>query len=608
MKNGHKGHSDPGKKQIDFNTAMALVFLVLIFGLSIFSRSQHFFTELFTRGAQAVEDYSDDWYLLCGQELRSVRLPFEQNSTGGEKLSIQKEVQSRDWNRSITFLSAYEWVRVYADEKLIYEREGYRTNKRENAPTNGFNYVPIPYGTRKLAIETQSPYAGFGGSFQKIMAGEPGELHLYHQRAYQFHYFVDLLIFIVGMIAVVYGLMLRIRKESSGLSLWLGLSSIALAVWLRTGTVDVEFARLSAGTVMKISYLFWLLLPIMFLQFLQRYLTKAKRGMILFSWLFMGAAAVNVLLRYSGLYDFIEMLWMEHVLLILTLLYLLVHIVKNFRFYWQNKKMGIIGMLFLMGSVFLELMLYYQLNIAQGFFIRVGIALCIGVGELQLQSELRTQKLKEEAAKRKQQLQIAVSQLQPHFIFNTLGAARIMIHTDREKAYDMLYDFSIFFRASLNALLEEKIPFSKELTQIQAYLNIENKRFNGRIRSEYKIEEQDFMIPPLTVESLVLNAVKYGLRKGKDRGTVRVETSRNDNTIRIVVEDDGVGIELSGAFERDEQEPETYFSSIPGIKERLWLVCGGSLQIESEKDKGTRAVIELPVTQMSAADKEEELI
>ena len=201
--------------------------------------------------------------------------------------------------------------------------------------------------------------------------------------------------------------------------------------------------------------------------------------------------------------------------------------------------------------------------------------------------------LKSEADRRKKQLEVTLSQLQPHFIFNALGAIRIMIRTDSEAAYDMLYDFSKFLRASLDALQQEDlIPFSTELEQIKAYLNIENKRFSNRICAEYDIETEDFKIPALTIEPLVVNAVRHGLRKGKDTGTVVLRTQKNLDSVIIEVEDNGTGFD-AGAWEMTDTDQS--YMGISNVRSRLIRQVKADFHIKSVLGQGTIIHIEIPL-------------
>ena len=157
----------------------------------------------------------------------------------------------------------------------------------------------------------------------------------------------------------------------------------------------------------------------------------------------------------------------------------------------------------------------------------------------------------------------------------------------------VLYDFSKFLRASLDALQQEDlIPFSTELEQIKAYLNIENKRFSNRICAEYDIETEDFKIPALTIEPLVVNAVRHGLRKGKDTGTVVLRTQKNLDSVIIEVEDNGTGFD-AGAWEMTDTDQS--YMGISNVRSRLIRQVKADFHIKSVLGQGTIIHIEIPL-------------
>lgn len=123
----------------------------------------------------------------------------------------------------------------------------------------------------------------------------------------------------------------------------------------------------------------------------------------------------------------------------------------------------------------------------------------------------------------------------------------------------------------------------------RVYLGIEQKRFEEKLHIVYDIETTDFRIPALTMQPLVENAVKHGVLKRKNGGTVTISTRKQESCYEIIITDDGVGFDIN--------EPQTDHDTHIGIQnvcDRLWSMCGGTLAIESEIGKGTAATIKIP--------------
>ena len=185
---------------------------------------------------------------------------------------------------------------------------------------------------------------------------------------------------------------------------------------------------------------------------------------------------------------------------------------------------------------------------------------------------------------------VMVSQIHPHFLFNALSTIRHLCRTQPEVAWEALGDFASYLRANTDALTNTKlISFSQELRHIQSYLKLEKLRMGERLNIVYDIQEEDFLLPPLTVQPLIENAVKHGIFYSKKGGTVRLATCRQGSSIVITVSDDGVGFNPE---EKSSIEDRVYVG-IHNVQTRLKKLLHAQMDIESEKDKGTTITIRI---------------
>ena len=188
------------------------------------------------------------------------------------------------------------------------------------------------------------------------------------------------------------------------------------------------------------------------------------------------------------------------------------------------------------------------------------------------------------------QITMMVSQIHPHFLFNSLSAIRHLCRTQPQLAWEALGDFASYLRANTDALTSTRlIPFSQELCHIRSYLKLEKLRMGERLNVVYDIEEEDFCLPPLTVQPLIENAVKHGLFYAKGGGTVRLSTCREGSAIVIRVIDDGVG------FDTEEQNStnDRVYVGIRNVQTRLRKLLHAQMSIESEKNRGTTVTIRI---------------
>ena len=210
----------------------------------------------------------------------------------------------------------------------------------------------------------------------------------------------------------------------------------------------------------------------------------------------------------------------------------------------------------------------------------------------QQRKELELKKLEEEL--QLSRISNFTSQMQPHFLYNTLGSIQEVMLEDPEYASELLGDFAVHLRSCIRAMSADKpIPFSQELNNIKAYVNIEKMRFGEKLRIVYDIQTDGFDILPLSVQPLVENAIRHGIYgRGPAGGTVKVSTRETGDAWVIEVEDDGVGFDIeTNMTDHAERKDHT---GLKNITFRLKAVMGGKVDICSEKGKGTKAVISLP--------------
>ena len=188
------------------------------------------------------------------------------------------------------------------------------------------------------------------------------------------------------------------------------------------------------------------------------------------------------------------------------------------------------------------------------------------------------------------QVEIMLSQIQPHFLFNTLGAIQRLCRNDPE-AGKAISRFSTYLRGNMDSLsLMEPIAFRTELEHTKAYLELEQLRFGDDLTVVYDLEAMEFLIPTLTLQPLVENAVFHGVRaKESGRGVVTVATRELADRIEISVSDDGPGFD-------PEEKPRDGRSHIglENVRERLKRLSGGELRIDSAPGRGSTVTILLP--------------
>ena len=185
---------------------------------------------------------------------------------------------------------------------------------------------------------------------------------------------------------------------------------------------------------------------------------------------------------------------------------------------------------------------------------------------------------------------IMLSQIQPHFLYNALAVIQDLCHGKAPEAEEATVQFSEFLRGNLDSLQADKpIPFKQELNHTQNYLWLEQRRFGDRLQVEYSIQTEDFRIPALTLQPIVENAVRYGVMKKECGGKVSISVRASEDAFLITVQDDGTGFDPY----KPRSDGRTHIG-ISNVGDRLRVMCGGSLDINTIPGYGTTAVISIP--------------
>ena len=211
------------------------------------------------------------------------------------------------------------------------------------------------------------------------------------------------------------------------------------------------------------------------------------------------------------------------------------------------------------------------------------------------QEELKTTLAEQELRITESRLFLLQEQMRPHFLFNSLGIIRSLVKKDKDRAIEAIDNFSDYLRVHVTALKDPGVvPFEKELEHVNSILAMVRSDYTKNIRIDYDLRYTNFRIPPLTLEPIVENAIKYGLNE--TGGTILISSDRivsEDGTAEIVVRvmDSGGGTEDVTVTEQ-----KRLGIGLENTRTRLQLRCNADLSFE-RSEKGFVAEIRIPESQ-----------
>ncbi len=197
-------------------------------------------------------------------------------------------------------------------------------------------------------------------------------------------------------------------------------------------------------------------------------------------------------------------------------------------------------------------------------------------------------------AKKDAELKALQSQINPHFLYNTLDMISWMAQkNEKENIREVIQSMSRFYRMTLSKGADI-ITIRDELSMCEAYMDIQKMRFKGKINYIQQVDEEvyDYLIPKITLQPLIENAIVHGINEKEDpRGTIKVDGFVEDGMVTLSVTDDGVGVKSESAANSNSSH-----YGMKNIRKRLDVFFGEeiSLKLESTPGIGTCVIVEFP--------------
>ncbi len=187
-------------------------------------------------------------------------------------------------------------------------------------------------------------------------------------------------------------------------------------------------------------------------------------------------------------------------------------------------------------------------------------------------------------------LRLLQAQIEPHFLFNTLSNVLSLMDTDVDKARQMLMDLNEYLRISLDRTRQEMVTLSRELDLVRRYLTIFQIRMGSRLAFDITDHTgmPDLPFPPLVIQPLVENALKYGLEPNVDGGKITIDCRVSGLNLVITVSDTGTGLDATGVRAG---------IGLNNVSRRLESIYGNTAQVTLTRNRpnGTIVTIQVPL-------------
>ena len=278
--------------------------------------------------------------------------------------------------------------------------------------------------------------------------------------------------------------------------------------------------------------------------------------------------AISAFFEWKLFRPFPYVLWggfflFEALCLLIILIFLYSHWLSRFQMYYQiaGHLSGIIVFFYVMGTLswyftdYLDGLIFYEnwkdymtgllsweaLRFHDQYIITVGVYYVIRY----FQGLQKQDKEKSELALKNKEMQISLlkSQINPHFLFNTLNSISTLMNSSKDQARKMITQLGDVFRYALDSHKTETVELGNEVHFIENYIRIQQVRFGDRLRFHKEVDQDclKMRIPPMILQPLIENSVKYGIAPKEDGGNIYLTVKRDEDKIFFEVRDDGLG-------------------------------------------------------------------
>jgi len=246
------------------------------------------------------------------------------------------------------------------------------------------------------------------------------------------------------------------------------------------------------------------------------------------------------------------------------------------------------------------------------FILNVAVALMVMIFVIMTSADISRTVQRQQHELKDMRVNLMFTQIRPHFIFNSLTAIQSLIEEDPEKAYDAISDFSDFLRGVLKGTEEnELVPATEDHRTARGFVRIQKMRYGDMLTTEAVLGDTNFYVPPLTIQPIVENAIKHGLRPAQRPGCVTLHIDAEPGGHLIEVRDNGIGFAPDALQRFDETNQDLADLSrrrdsanlsdhgrphigLGNVRMRIFDLCGGTMEVDSLPGRGTIVTMHFP--------------
>ena len=545
---------------------------------------------------------NSSFFIVRNASCREVENPNTPIGVMKEYTFTLEEGLERD--TSLAFYTVHQYVEVYIDDQQVYSM---KPSGKLFIKTIGSNWTMLPLyredAGKEIRIHIIPVYETFRNREVEFLVGS--RLDICADRLYQDlpQLFLSVLAILIGILFSTISVYKRLQKRSDDGLAALGLFNVMAGFWRLTDTRFTPFLAPEKPVLMfYISVAMLMIGVVPLIKSVESQFHKTSRQ-ILDGYCILTAAVCMVQLMFQifGGIDLRENFYIIHVMIGLGAIVLVGNTIYEKVKYPQKSKGRVISKtaLILVAGILADVVAFYVKGTSSGLLFSLmallvymtimGVKMMLRFVEQERQLAEKDRMLAEQERQlTESRISTMISQIRPHFIYNTLGSIEQLCELSPEDAAKLVHSFACYLRGNFSNL-DNPIPIqlSREIEHCRFYVSIEKVRFPD-IEVAFDLRSGDFLLPALSVQPLIENSIKHGLMKLPRGGTVTVSSYETDIHYCVSVEDNGIG------FDTSLMPDDKKHIGLRNIRGRVETMCGGTLSVESTPGMGTKVVILIP--------------
>lgn len=520
-------------------------------------------------------------------------------------LDVQRVYQFTLDDRSYTentlaFYIVHHYADVYIDDELVYQLSLNKNNSFLKTIGSNWVFVPLYQSDvgKTIKIVATPVYESVKDRNIDFLIGSKQDIYSWRIHEDLPQLLISAIILFIGVLFLFFSIYLAFHHKNNIKMTYLGLFSILLGLWKISDTRASPLLFPHHSTMLScLSILTLMIVAIPLLKLIRN--IEHREANLIFNhliMLFLIGDYVMICLQLFHIADLRETLFLIHIFIILSAIILIGYVIYYHRQYsFKERTMQILVSFCTIGGI-IDVCIFYVRGHSSGLiFTLLGFLMYTVLAAFRFVLDYihQEQKIKEQETElMKNRISIMISQIQPHFLYNSLNTIYHLCEKNPLIAKRAISDFSEYLRVNVDSLKRETpVSFDVELKHVKTYLALEKMRFDDDLNIIYDIQETHFSIPALTIQPLVENAVKHGLKEPVQMITITIRTQELEDHYQIEVIDDGVGFDFN-----NEDGPSHV--GLRNVKNRLKEMCRGTLLIRSAPGQGTHVIISIPKSDM----------